>query len=311
MIKEPLLAASLMRPDQEHTDANILQAMSVLKYPVLATVKKDGIRAINLGDLASRTFKKIPNVELRKYAYDNIPYGFDMELWNPELRYDEIESIVMSRGHSRSDMIQFHILDWWGPNIQKEQYSHRIQSIDRWKNNLYHCPSVFQRVFFEWPTLCNNAQELFNFFLKVEQEQGEGICFRSLHSPYKQGRSTLQEQYLVKLSRYTTFEATIIGFEEQMMNTNPRQKNFIGKEKPSSAGEGIGKGILGAFKVIDKYGTVFTVGTGVGLTNDLRAEIWAEQEKYLGKVVMIKSKQHGEKVKPRSPVWQGFREKGY
>src|ERR1017187_5652084 len=103
MITEPMLAAPLLPPDIEHTDANILEAMHRCRFDVLATVKKDGIRAINLGDLSSRTFKKISNISLREYALRYIPYGFDMELWALHLRYDEVESIVMSQMHPRSD----------------------------------------------------------------------------------------------------------------------------------------------------------------------------------------------------------------
>jgi hypothetical protein len=311
MIKEPMLCASLMKPSEEHTNANILSAMNKLKYPVLASLKKDGIRAINLGDLASRTLKKIPNESLREWAFHNVCYGFDMELWNPELRYDEIESIVMSNQHSKSDMIQFHILDWWGSKVGHDHYIHRIDSICKWYQSFCESEKGYRRIKFEYPTQCNNSSQLFKFFTEVEQLQGEGICFRSFHSPYKEGRSTLQEQYLVKLSRYERSEVTIIGFEEQTCNINPKQKNFVGKEKPSSAGAGLGKGILGAFKVRDNNGLEFTVGGGPGLTNELRADIWANQEGYLGKQMTIKSKVHGEKVKPRSPQWIGFRKEGY
>ena len=89
-----MLAAPLMPTGVEHTDENILREMQKLRYPVLATLKKDGIRAIKLDNLVSRTLKLIPNKSIRSRA-EKLPYGFDMELWNPSLTYDEVESSVM------------------------------------------------------------------------------------------------------------------------------------------------------------------------------------------------------------------------
>ncbi len=91
----------------------------------------------------------------------------------------------------------------------------------------------------------------------------------------------------------------------------------------------MGKGILGAFLVKDDFcpcpyctltpphldctfckGTGFMayrVGTGVGLTDRRRQEIWDNRDSYFGEKVVVKSKPHGMKVKPRSPIWMGFR----
>jgi DNA ligase-1 len=54
-----------------------------------------------------------------------------------------------------------------------------------------------------------NVDEL----IAYEEEQVvagyEGICFRSPDSPYKHGRSTFKEGFLIKLKRFTTDEAVI------------------------------------------------------------------------------------------------------
>lgn len=331
----PMLACSLLKPSVEHTDFNIHEAMKKLRYPVLATIKKDGIRAIKLGDLASRTLKKIPNRDINERAAE-LPYGLDMELFNPELSYDEIESIVMSREHKDSSMIGFHILDMWGSGNEHIKYEERIFTTHKECKNILGC-------YGEQPSLCNNADELFEHFKRFESEEGEGICFRTPDSPYKQGRSTLREQYLVKLSRYIRSECTIIGFEEQMMNGNAEKRDDIGYMRRRQAGVNlIGKSTLGAFivqtsdvcqtcqgmqytdppensniKAIachDCKGSgrmTFRVGTGVGLTDTKRAEIWDTKDKWLGKQITIKSKGHGVKVKPRSPIFIGCREEGY
>jgi hypothetical protein len=93
-----------------------------------------------------------------------------------------------------------------------------------------------------------------------------------------------------------------------MFNGNDDRKNPIGMMKRRSLkGSMIGKSVLGAFQVCDANGLEFTVGTGVGLTDSKRAEIWDNQDEWLGKTIVIKSKSHGVKIKPRSPIFVGMR----
>ena len=297
---KPMLAASLLSSESDHSDSSILEAMKKLRYPVIASLKKDGIRAIKLGDLASRTLKKIPNKLLQQRS-DSLPYGFDMELWNKDLPYDQVESIVMSEEHPDSDKIQFHVLDWW-------DRGYNIGYKDRMATVLFERPSLPPFCVLPELVACTSPRELLEFFHECEEQQGEGICFRTPNSPYKQGRSTLREQYLVKLARFTRSECIIIGFEEQMLNCNPEKRNAVGKMDRSSAGALlVGKGTLGAFLVRDNVGLEFRVGTGVGLTDQKRREIWADKDKWLWKTITIKSKSHGVKTKPRSPIYVGLR----
>lgn len=299
-LTRPMLAAKLLEPDVEHTDNNIFAALKQLRYPVYATVKVDGIRGIKLNNLMSRTLKLIPNRAIR-YRAMKLPAGFDCELYSSNLRYDEIESIVMSVEHERDSHndIGFYAIDLFDPI---KPYTMRYNDLTRNISN------SFADVFWDEPIRCQNADELMNFFLFIEQKNGEGICFRLGNSPYKQGRSTLIEQYLVKLCRYVRTECTIIGFEEQMMNTNSSKRNNVGMIDRSTFKSGmLGKGTLGAFNVRDSNGLEFPVGTGVGLTNKKRLEIWQSQDEWLNKTIVIKSKAHGVKVKPRSPVYVGLR----
>ena len=319
--KRPMLAASLLPPDVEHSDEQILLAMKKLRYPVAATLKRDGIRALRLnGTLLSRTLKRIPNAELRKSSLV-MPGGIDMELWSKDLQYNEIESIVMSHEHLDTDKVQFHILDWFKPELC---YVMRIQSI------MQLMPSMPQNlVKFSPPVMCQNAEQLFAFLKVCEDAAGEGICFRTLTSPYcqkptKDNRSTLAEQWLVKFARSVREEATIVGFVEQMENTNRAKYDKLGRMDRASYQDGmVGKGTLGALwvertvsctgpdNIIDVSIQKFKIGTGVGLTNALRKEIWSNQSKYLGRQITYKCKAHGAKIKPRSPIMVGFRTEGF
>jgi len=284
--RKPMLACSLLPSGVEYTDENILAAMKKLRYPVFATLKKDGIRALRLnGTLLSRTLKPIPNESIRQRSLV-LPGGFDMELWNPSLTYDEVESIVMSKEHPRSDEIQFHVLDWFGVEMG---YWLRYDSVLKWCNDNLQIESLR----WEYPSVRNTAQGLLNWFLTVEQTGGEGICFRTHDSPYKQGRSTLNEQYLVKLCRHLRAEATVFGFEEAVE---------VGRlETP--------KGTLGALWVRDAGGREFKVGSGFTVAE--RQRVWDNYEAFVGKQLTYKYKPHNEKENPRSPVFVGWREKGY
>jgi DNA ligase-1 len=165
----------------------------------------------------------------------------------------------------------------------------------------------FNDVVFKMPIDCGKEKELFDWFIECETEDGEGICFRTPNSPYKQGRSTLKEQYLVKLTRMLQSEAIIIGMEEAMENINPRQYNAVGAMDRSSCKHNlVGKNTLGALIVRDiKTNQEFKIGTGFDDAH--RIAIWKNQVSMIGKIVLYKHKPHGQKLLPRCPSFKGFR----
>lgn len=296
----PMKGVALLPPEVPVTDENVLAEMLNLQYPVLASEKMDGIRGLKLSynkqpRLLSYRLKLIPNKFLQERAL-LIPMGYDMELWTPELDYNTIQSTVMSEEHELSDKIQFHIIDL----VQFDKtYKERIDVLRK------ECSRVPPYVVYHEPVLCESAYALFRYYKQVEAAGGEGICFRLPSSPYKQGRSTSKEQYLIKLCPWSYEETTIIGFEEQQENTNEDKHNNIGLMDRSQAIAGKeGKGTLGAF--VCSGG--FNVGTGVGLTNKLRQTIWDNQSRYLGRTIKYKTKAHGKKDLPRSPIFWGFRD---
>lgn len=301
--KRPMLAAPLLKPSDLHTDEVILAAMQKLRYPVLATVKLDGIRAVKIGGkLSSRTLKPIPNKSIQARA-TKLPEGFDMELWAAELSFEEISSIVMSEEHECSDKIEFHVLDKYDCSYN---YSQRIQIIKQWSHEYVEQTSDIK---IYCPVQCNDSKMLRDYFFQIERLNGEGICFRTPDSPYKQGRSTLKEQYLVKLCRFLTAEATIIEFEEALENSNCSKYNAVGLMDRASHQHNLHpKNMLGALVVRDRLGREFKVGSG--FTDKQRREIWLQRDKYLGKQITYKSK-GGEKTLPRCPIFKGFREEEF
>lgn len=138
----------------------------------------------------------------------------------------------------------------------------------------------------------------------------EGLMYRSQDGPYKCGRSTLSEGYLLKLKRFTDGEAEVTGFEEMMHNGN--EKTLIGaggKAKRSSKKEGkVPAGMLGTLTCQDlETGGVVELGTG--FTADERVRIWDNRLGYLGAIVKYKRFDIGGYGKPRHPVFLGFRDR--
>ena len=67
----------------------------------------------------------------------------------------------------------------------------------------------------------------------------EGVMLRCPRSPYKQGRSTFKEGYLLKLKKFLDDEAVVIGFEERLHNTNEKESDERVYAKRSSKKEGM------------------------------------------------------------------------
>ena len=63
---------------------------------------------------------------------------------------------------------------------------------------------------------------------------------------------------------------------------------------------------LGSFILENKNGETFKCGSG--LNDELRKEIWDNQDQYLGQLVKFKYMAHGVKDLPRHPIFLGFRD---
>ena len=284
-----------------------------LHYPKLVSPKFDGIRAIRpLGDvrLHTRKMKLVPNLNVREKFCHVILDGMDGELivgepTDPRV-YHKTESVVMSYAPPKpAGDVRLHVFDSF--KRPSEPYEKRLERLyatkptDRLMNDIV---IVTQK-------LVRNADEV----LAYEEEQVllgyEGIMIRDPRAPYKNGRSTLSEEYLLKLKRFEDSEAVITGFDEQMENTNEAKPSELGYMKRSKKQAGmVGKGTLGAIIGYDaKKKWEVRVGMGPGLDDALRAWIWANRKKLMGKTFKYRYQPAGTKDKPRSPRFIGFRDK--
>lgn len=278
--------------------------LTKIPYPVYASPKIDGIRCSIVGGKAlSRTLKPIPNKAIYEWLSDESLEGLDGELImgspvSPTV-YNETVSQVMSHDKGMLGVAYYvfdlhnHPGDFTTRNLALRKHAHPTGRLP-----------IIQ---LEQKWIVDDA-EMFAYESHCVALGYEGIILRKPDTLYKYGRSTVKEAKLLKVKRFLDSDAEIIGFEEEMENTNEAKTNELGRTKRSTAQAGlVGKGTLGAFRVRDVVsGIDFSVGTG--LTALQRGVFWQRQDEYLGKFLKYKYFPVGVKVAPRHPVFLGFRD---
>lgn len=274
---------------------------SKLKFPVYVSHKLDGVRAtMQGGTLLSRSLKPIPNKAVQeRFAY--LPEGADGELIAGDPRdsdaYRKTVSIVMSEDKP-ADNVNFHVFD---------QFDDLFGFIVRFVNVIDKTCGLNSVIEVNQEHV-DNEEELLEFEAKALADGHEGVMIRSMDGPYKQGRSTEKEGYLLKLKRFCDSEAEVIGFEEKMHNANEAKTNELGRTERSSHKAGlVGTGELGALLVRDlKTGVEF--GIGSGYSGEQRKVLWASRSSMIGEIVKYKYFPTGSKDRPRFPVFIGMRD---
>lgn len=283
-----------------------IEDMSKLRYPLYASIKYDGIRAsVQGGKLLSRTLKLIPNKDVQK-SFSHLPEGLDGELMfgNPAAKdvFQLTTSVVMSHNKQAAG-IKFYVFDQFLNGAFEDRY-YDVQAYIETLND----PDVVlvhQRIMHDEKELLQYEEEALNAGF-------EGLILRSLDGPYKEGRSTEKQGWLLKLKRFIDAEAKILGTYEEMENTNEAKTNALGRTERSTKKDGmVGKGALGGFDVIGINGTFKDVEFSVasGLTAEQRDEYWKNRKKLVGKIIKYKYFPIGVKDKPRLPIFLGFRDK--
>ena len=175
---------------------------SKLRFPVLVSKKLDGIRAtVQGGRLLSRSLKPIANTYVQT-RFSGLPEGLDGELIVGEPcapdAYRKTTSIVMSDDKPAGD-VQFWIFD-----------SFMVDTPFTTRNEIVKAAVArgFVGVRLVQQTLIQNTDELDAYEADALADGHEGVMVRSLDGPYKTGRSSEREAYLLKLKRFADTEAT-------------------------------------------------------------------------------------------------------
>lgn len=271
------------------------------KFPYIATPKIDGIRFLMVDGVAvSRTFKPIRNRYIQSLLQNYLPDGIDGELTSGDTFQSSTSAVMTIDGEPN---FKVWIFDYVNPEQDFINPFHvRMRSI----------PDI------NVPVECFDISILHGVSIKTQEELDEyersclesgyeGVMLRDPEGTYKFGRSTVNENILLKVKRFLDDEAELIDIKEKMSNQNPEDIDAFGHIKRSASLDGmIPMDTTGTLVVRDKNGLEFCIGSG--LDDVMRDEIWKNKEKYIGKLVKYKYFPVGVKELPRHPVFLGFRD---
>lgn len=295
MIRKPMKAPTEPISDEE---------LDLIYYPVYGSPKLDGFRAMKSGIVLTSSLKPLPNLFVQNELSDPSLDGLDGELvvGLPYSAFDGDDvfkrtSGALRRKDGEPDFTFFVFDTFTEPDMDYE--------------NRKPINSLHPRVVILEQVLLFDARAVREYLAKKLEEGYEGIMIRRPFTPYKFGRATAKEQYIFKLKPFADAEARIVGFEEQMENTNEATVNELGRTKRSSHAAGkVPKGTLGKFILKCKLFTEnFGCGTGQGLNDVLRQKIWDNQKEYIDKIITFKYQKYGSTAEaPRLPIFKGFRD---
>jgi DNA ligase-1 len=272
-----------------------------IPFPVYGTPKFDGIRCcIQDGKALTYNLKQIPNNHVRTLLEDNCIAGIDGELivnHTVQDYFNNTQSGIMSK-NGKPDF-KFNVFDFMPQEGDKYAWTYLTRTTWMQKKN-----SDF--IEYVKPILIKDMRALLAFERDCLKKGFEGIILRTGDSPYKFGRSTLKQFWMVKYKRFQDSEAKVIGFNELMSNKNKAIRNAVGDIKRSSKKSGmVPMKMLGSLEAQDlKTDVVFSIS---GFTLKQRKQIWRERKKILGRVFTYKYQKHGMKNKPRFDTFKGWR----
>ena len=209
-----------------------------LRFPLLASPKLDGIRAyVRDGVVYSRSNKPIPNKWVQGQFKHLEHLDGELIVGSPTSHtvYRDTVSHVMARD-KENFAITFYAFDY--VRDLDDRFQNRLVYITKYTGPVI--VTLHQEVIHSLDSLLSYEEAMLNHGY-------EGLILRDPDAPYKMGRSTVKEGYLLKLKRFVDAEAVVIGFEERMHNGNEATVSELGRTKRSSHKAGkSGRGDLGA-----------------------------------------------------------------
>lgn len=286
-------------------------ARLLARGPLLASPKLDGIRCMRRGGaLVSRNLKPIPNRWINR-ALDHAGLeGFDGELIVGPARGEGVFNRSTSGVSSQAGEpdFAFHVFDLCTDFMWDYPFHQRLEMLrELHRGAPDHLTQYLVRLVDQHPVA--TPAELAEYEEVCVEMGYEGVMLRRPDAPYKRGRSTLNEGYLLKVKRFEDREAEVVGFEERMGNENPATRGLLGQTERSHRKAGmVGRGDLGALVVRDRERWAVDFSVGSGFTAAQRVELWGARELLAGRVVKYKFLPVGSIDRPRFPIFLGFRE---
>ena len=275
---------------------------SKLSYPLLASPKLDGVRClIKDGKPVSRTLKPIPNSHIQEVLSRPELEGLDGELIVGDPAAPGCLSRTVSGVMSEAGQpdFTFFVFDNWR---REEQYS-------SWHYNFFRSlKSCGPRPYIEYlPQETQTSVWHLDQYIERQLDKGfEGVVTRSPDSLYKFGRSTLKQQWMLKIKERERSEALVVGTIPLLHNWNMPEINALGlTERTSHKDNKVEAAMLGALVCQTPEGVTFKVGTG--FTLEQRERMWNDRDELIGLICSYEHSPYGIKQAPRNPSFIGFR----
>lgn len=289
-----------------------LDDLSKVKFPVYGSRKVDGFRCLLGKHPMTSSLTRFPNEHFHKELKGVLPDGcfLDAEAVVGRKRGEGVLQRTSSGLTSENGKPDFRLWVFDRPCLPDRPgwYSRYLAAADL-VASIGH-----PRIRLLKHRLIGNLSELEDFIEDSLEREYEGIIIRSPDGPYKEGKSTIREGYMLKIKPFVDFEARITGYYEEMENTNEAKREKTGKLKRSSSKEGKkAKGTLGGFigDELDSKGrpTGTEVRVGGGFTAAQRKAFWAIRDELVeaGAIMKCKKQKMGEKDKPRHPNFLDLR----
>jgi len=285
---KPMLSASLDGVD-----------LSTLRYPLLASPKLDGVRCIVWEGVAySRNAKPIRNRFVQAWAKDY--HNLDGELIVGDPTDPHCLNITQSGVMSFDGEPDFKFYLFDSPERICPKFEGSLAFL--------YGEAQWERIEAVPHSRVTTAGDLQAYEEMRLAEGYEGVMLRDPNGPYKHGRSTLREGYLMKLKRFTDGEAVVIRLEEGNVNTNALERDELGRAKRSKVSDGlVPSGMIGTIIVNDPTWGELRLSPGT-MPHSERVALWEKQGSIIGRTVHWRSFGYGVKDKPRFPRYYGIRE---
>jgi DNA ligase 1 len=282
-----------------------------INFPVFSSLKLDGIRAMVVeGSLLSRTLKPIPNKHVREFLSNPLLNSLDGELLAGPLTaencYRVSASSFMTQEEPPTTDWKFYVFDDFStPNVDfKSRYQTLQLRVKQLPSDLRDKIKIVNQ------KLLYSSEEVIEQLDKVVTDGHEGLMLRSLIGPYKFGRATAREGFLLKVKKFQDSECKILEIIEAFENQNELETDERGYAKRSTKQANlIPKGTMGSLLVRDLHTSVeFNIGTG--FDDQDREWFWINRQNHkLISNLILKYKffPGGVKDKPRFPAYLGLR----
>ncbi len=282
-----------------------------LKFPVYVSPKLDGIRGTTgTSFVQSASGRKLPNLRVHE-VLSSLHHGMDGELGVGDpthpLFYNRTQSAISTIEGEPDfrfyvfdivpECFKYHGLNWMTP------FSERLElMLDLAPQEL--CPGMISHI------RCDTPEEVLQQFTFMTTYGYEGICIRPAAGLYKYGRSTWNEQHLLRMKIEAQSECRILRVNQMELNNNDTTKSPLGFTQRSSHAENqIPYEAVGSFDVQDIHTLAeFTIGIFKGVTLDERERWWKIRDQLPDKVFTYRYHNYGIKDAPRSGRFIGWRE---